>query len=196
MVAKYKQLCVTNIYEGSGDGSRAIASANSLICGLNKLSLAMSGHSVRDVLECLGGPSGILNVAPNAAAFVDGKAVDFGHVLEPGQRLELIKASGQKAAWEEADRILLERLALSVETIAETIRRTPRHAAKESRLSPLEELIVHHLGDKTLRAKAIAELCGEDVSSHFKATLSQLVKRDVLLRNADGYHVNCQDIVA
>ncbi|MBL8827791.1 MAG: hypothetical protein JNM18_12500 [Planctomycetaceae bacterium] len=169
---------------------------NIVVYGPNELALQLAGYSIADVLTCLTGRGGLLSIADEVVACVDGRMVNASYILQPGERLELFMVHGQKAAWEEADRILLERLVAAVEAVGDTIRGSHKHQEKNLRLSHLEELILRALGDQTLRAKEIATLCREDLSSHFRATLSQLVKRGVLLRNGDGYYVNRQVDVA
>ena len=65
-----------------------------------------------------------------------------------------------------------------------------RRAAFDSALNDTEQIIVEALGEKQLKAAAIATAARLSHNSHLKATLSSMVKRGVLAHGPDGYFVS------
>lgn len=61
--------------------------------GVNSLTEDLAGRTVADVRSML---RQALNIAPEAGAYVNGEIADSERVLENGDKLEFIKASGQK----------------------------------------------------------------------------------------------------
>jgi hypothetical protein len=77
-------------------------------------------------------------------------------------------------------------------------RKAVQQAAKKEKSQPANKItlnltdtesnILEALGDSTLHGPALLEKAGYDNSSHYRAILSGLVKRNILDRNACGYH--------
>ena len=77
-----------------GDGSPATAGGNvSVVYGVYAHSLPLAGMRVCDARDRL---EERMNIAPDAAAVVDGEEVDESAVLEEGQVLTFVKHAGEK----------------------------------------------------------------------------------------------------
>ena len=101
---------VVSEYDGTadleGDGGVALAKPEaeevptsdnptiSVTCGANsQLFGDISGRTISEVRRDLGD---VMNISDNAAAMVSGAAVSEDYVVQPGDRLEFIQASGTK----------------------------------------------------------------------------------------------------
>lgn len=67
--------------------------ANQIVNGVNTLSAQLCGKSVAEVRGML---SQALNIDSAAVPAVNGSTVDPGYILQDGDELEFIKASGTK----------------------------------------------------------------------------------------------------
>jgi hypothetical protein len=61
-------------------------------------------------------------------------------------------------------------------------------STKQNDLTDTESNILEALGDNTMHGPDLLKKAGYDNSSHYRAILSGLVKRNILDRNARGYH--------
>jgi len=68
---------------------------NLLIYGANEVYLDVAGRSVERIESAL---AEILNLSPDAAAYVDGKRVKSNFLVQAGQRIEWMKERGKKGA--------------------------------------------------------------------------------------------------
>ena len=157
-----------------------------VIYGPHDLELPIAGNTVADVIASLGGSGGLLNMPLDAAAYVNSEKVDVTYILQPGDRLELMKEIGAKGAWEEPDRILLERLVAAVEKL---VGRCAQPEVQPPRLNATEELIVRNLGTNKMTGEEIAKHGNTQCSSNFKQTLSSLRKRGILENTGNGYFI-------
>lgn len=66
---------------------------NKIISGVNTLDAGLAGKSVADVRSMLNQP---LNIDPASKPVVNGETVSEDYVLEDGDELEFVKASGEK----------------------------------------------------------------------------------------------------
>ncbi|OGG52464.1 hypothetical protein A3H16_04110 [Candidatus Kaiserbacteria bacterium RIFCSPLOWO2_12_FULL_53_8] len=66
---------------------------NKIVNGVNELTSALAGRSIRCVREML---AQALNIDPASRPVVDGGAVDEEHRLADGETLEFVKAAGEK----------------------------------------------------------------------------------------------------
>ncbi len=64
-----------------------------VVYGVHALEAGLAGRSVQGVREALAQP---LNISPRAVALVNGREVEAGHVLSPGELLEFVRYAGEK----------------------------------------------------------------------------------------------------
>src|SRR5437899_329807 len=68
--------------------------------GMHEIGLPVAGHSVGDVQSAV---AEVLNVAPHAIAYVDGRSAKRDRVLVSGSRLEFFVKDGCKSALSKAE---------------------------------------------------------------------------------------------
>jgi hypothetical protein len=66
---------------------------NNIISGVNNISTDLNGKSVAEIRQMLGQA---LNIAPDSRPVVNGNEASEDYILESGDELEFVKASGEK----------------------------------------------------------------------------------------------------
>ncbi|PIP33844.1 hypothetical protein COX22_02220 [Candidatus Falkowbacteria bacterium CG23_combo_of_CG06-09_8_20_14_all_49_15] len=74
-------------------GERRNIMANQIINGVNTLFADLAGRTVSDIRGML---QQALNIAPEATPVVNEQAADPSYILQTGEELEFVKASGTK----------------------------------------------------------------------------------------------------
>ncbi|MDE2233234.1 MAG: MoaD/ThiS family protein [Patescibacteria group bacterium] len=65
----------------------------SVTCGVNSLESLVAGKTIAELRQSL---STALNIAPDAASYVNGEIVPSDYVVRSGDSVEFIKAAGVK----------------------------------------------------------------------------------------------------
>lgn len=98
---------VVSEYDGTAESDAGVALAKpeaevvnsdnptiAVTCGANSQTFGdISGRTISQIRRDLGD---VMNISDNAAAMVSGSAVSEDYVVQPGDRLEFIQASGTK----------------------------------------------------------------------------------------------------